>query len=339
MAEIGLTATWTKSELQQFFLDQDNILNRLSSVKANLNGEPLWAFSGRRRGYGTQISILAENQELRQKVVDSLDRIGASEITITNMLTREHRKTNQADWKDWFIGGATLGFKSVTVDAIHLVPDTNFVRRRYASGLLRRLGKEAFKELQFSIPNLVILEIEASHNRAKSKAEKPKCEEIEKQKALTEIRESLIATKELMFLLEIGARMLPSNLDNSFLDAFSTIAGKGVTDLFIRKEIRDCTNLNKRFLTCDLMNSLAAMVEGLGSFYFSRDENEFTLSAEREVCMEQLSELVIDTVTLFGEANLTISSAAEAERTFKLSGKWRDWTPVDLLKDTIIEVS
>jgi rRNA-processing protein FCF1 len=285
-----------------------------------------------------------------------IDRVSAAELSITQVTLRQHKKTSDEGWEQWFLGYASLGFGSLT--SIQLAPDTNFIKRRYASGLLRRLGKSCFSTLQFNIPNLVILEIEALYNRNKktvenldkkiSESNDRKATEGKRKdeygsarfKASIEMRESLIATKELLFIRDRGALILQSDIER-IRESFSENAGKGFTDMYIRKEKRDAitsSNLNIRFLTCDLMNALAAVSEGLSTFYFARLKSEkYYLSEEHDACLEQLADLIIDTTTTFGEITLYASPSSGKEDSKLLKWNWVDWTIEDLLNDRIIE--
>lgn len=222
---------------------------------------------------------LAENSQFGNQVTKSLDRIGASELTITDVLPKQSIKTAEEGWEQRFLRLATN--EPNPVKEKELIPDTNFVMRRYATGMLRRLGEEQFSKLRFAIPNLVILEIEAIYNRAKKTSEslielskssklKPK-EEKEQTKAMFDMKEALIATKELMFLRDRGAYILNTNIEAALKD-LADIAGKGLTDRYIRKEIRDATKYiassDTKFVTCDLMNALSAVAEGLPHYTF-----------------------------------------------------------------------
>jgi hypothetical protein len=186
------------------------------------------------------------------------------------------------------------------------------------------------------------LEIEAIYNREKKKSEKVKCEENERRDALVRKGEALIATKELIFLREKGAYILSSDIQEDIADKFAKIAGKGATDMFIRKEIRDnmLTSGESLFLTCDLMNALAATAEGISAFYFSRSDSEIgSLSSEHERCMEQLSELIVDTAIIFNEITIVKSLSLGKPKTMRFRGFWDNWGIEALFYDKIAEIS
>ena len=113
--------------------------------------------------------------------------------------------------------------------------------------------------------------------------------------------------------------------------------------MFLRKEIRDSSAVsgrrNIRFLTCDLMNALAATAEGMISYYFSRlDSTIGVLSSETEPCLEQLSELIVDNATVFGEITLVESLSSVKPKTMRFNGTWDGWELSDLLEERIAEI-
>lgn len=337
---------WDREELKkliQYYEGPGSV-----TLKATYNSQDLWEAKVQ-RSYG-QVLNIAKDTLLSNRVSNSFDRIGATELNITEVMTKETKKTTQDGWEDWFLKKATLGYDSLTMPAVEIVPDTNFIMRRYASGLLRRLGETRFGKLRFRIPNLVILEIEAIYNRAKKTSEAllesakssplDNRKEQELNKALFDSKEALIATKELMFLREKGAIMLESNLEGT-IHSYSEISGKAFMDMYIRKEIRDTLrkqNLCARFSTCDLMNALSAVAEGLPTLYFSRLQSEkFYLSSQHDTCLAQISELVLDTTVLFGEIKLTSLSTDKSVDIKTLKAEWAGWTIEDLLNNRIIE--
>ena len=334
---------WDRAELKKLLQYYRGIST--ATIKAAYNSQDLWEVKVQR--FDSQIFNLAKDTLLANRVSNSLDRIGVTELNITEVMTKENKRITQEGWAEWFLKKATLGYDSLTHPAVEIVPDTNFIMRRYASGLLRRLGEDSFRKLRFRIPNLVILEIEAIYNRANKKAidlqaKQPKLEAKEEQeltKALFDSKEALIATKELMFLREKGAVILESNLEGT-IHKFSEISGKAFTDMYIRKEIRvalKSQNLNVRFSTCDLMNALSAVAEGLPTFYFSRMPSaKFLLSDQYDTCLEQIADLILDTTVTFGEITLTSSSSGKLD-TKILKGNWAGWTIEDLLNNRIIE--
>lgn len=319
-------------------------------IEASYDSQNLWEAQVKHNDIC--LSNLAKNSKFSNLVTMSLDRIGAQELIITDVTSKQSSKTTDEGWQNWFMRRAANEPNSSKQR--DLIPDTNFLMRRYGTGLLRRLGEERFRELHFAIPNLVILEVEAIYNRAKKTSEgllelsksaelKPK-QEQEQNKATFEMKEALIATKELMFLRDRGAYILSADIEGA-LGVLSEIAGKRFTDRYIRKEIRDAVkyyaNPDLRFLTCDLMNALSAVAECLPTLYFSRirtKSDKYYLSLGYDSCLEQLAALIVDTTTVFEEINVNWHFSGKKESVV-LKGLWDDWTIEDLLNNRILEES
>ena len=325
--------TWTKNELQELIEEYKGVGSlTLQSIHKS---QVLWEVRMSQSHGENKIINRADNGFFKETIASELDRIGATELLITDVGSKQKIDARIQNWKEKF-----LDLTTVPGQEFFLIPDTNFVMRRYASGLQRKLGKD-FDYLRFYIPNLVVLEIEAIHNRAKKKSENRNCVAEERAKAFVEMRQALIAMKELMFLRDKGANLLDSNIAN-VLENFQNIAGKGLTDMYIRKEIRDATKHKStdtiKFLTCDLMNALSAVAEGLPTLYFSRVKSETNwLSNDYETCLEQIAELIVNTTTIFDQITLT-SKPIFGELTSKtFKGTWADWTIEDLLNNRIIE--
>lgn len=336
----GRPNTWTKEQIQEL-IDEYKGINALN-LQATYRSELLWSARLEAR-HGVNTIVNKASTELTKAVTSNLDRISATRLVITEVLSKKKVDTHLDDWENAFLDMVCES----DVDIV-LIPDTNFIIRRYASGLERRLDGRDFPFLKFGIPNLVVLEIEAIYNRAKKKSENMHCPETERVSAFIEKNEALLATKELMFLRNRHNDVLEGDihLTVGIPKNFHDIAGKGLTDMYIRKEVKDFAKDNGcqvRFLTCDLMNALSAVAEGLPTIYFSRTIAEkYWLSHDYQTCLEQLSELIINTATVFGETTLTAQAtygdSNEGEPRIKnFAGTWVDWTIEDLLNDRVIE--
>ena len=331
---------WDKKHLTGLVQDYRS---KRCTLKATFGSQDLW--EAHITSSNSQLLNLAKDTFLTNRVSNSFDRIGVTELNIIEVMTKEIYKTTQDGWMQKFLINATFDFPT-----IQLVPDTNFIIRKYVSGLLRRLGEPNFSKLRFSVPSLVILEIEAFYNRAKKNYEKlndhissrkvKPDEERKRIEALFDINEALIATKELMFLREKSPSFLESNVEG-IIDHFSKNSSIGSADMSIRRQIRDASNkgnFNTRFLTCDLMNALSAVAEGLPTFYFSRIPSKTHYFSEKyDTCMEQVTDLILDTTVMFGEVTFTACSASKLVDCKTLKGKWVEWTIEDLLNDRVIE--
>jgi len=116
--------------------------------------------------------------------------------------------------------------------------------------------------------------------------------------------------------------------------SFPSEAGKGNADALIRREVSsskpDLIKMQVRsdkieissnivFLTCDLMNSLAAVAEDLNTIYFYRLDN--SVPASRTIGHDKFSGIIFNTAIHFGECDVTIRWK-EKERRLKCKGTW-----------------
>lgn len=286
-------------------------------------------------GSTDEISIGTTNDGHRRDILDALDRTGALPIWATIMRLRVGerfvmRSTNVPGWSDWFMN--TIGQPSESF----LIPDTNILMRHYCSNVLfRQLGESNFRELRFRLPRLDILEIERKVNQPRSKESK-------------ERRVAFSATTEVMFLRRHGAQLLPS-IDSSLLASFSEKAGTQFVDAWIRKEVHDFIGNtsqvyagNVLFLTCDLMNALAAHAEGLKTCYLSRiDQERFTLETSLSDT-EKLAEFVLNAAITFGKIRMDVYlTGNQLSESIELEGVWSGKTPYhwnnDCLRVTRLE--
>jgi hypothetical protein len=311
------------------------------TIKASHESQDLWAakFTMIRQ----EITNLATEPLLARRVIDAFDRVGFMELSITDVLSKKQIRTSQEDWQQQFMDMAASNDLSRRVD---LFPDTNFVKRRYASGLLRRLGAKKFGDLHFRLPNLVILEIEARYNREKIKSNNEKCEKQQRTDASIRLKEELIGTQELMFLREKQAGTMDTGMEG-LLPKFFDDAGKGFADVYIRSEIRQGTKMStgeRKFLTCDLMSALSAVAEGLPTLYFARvplGKITFSspymgdLSNMPKSNFEQIADLILDTTFAFGEITLSMYSEGKYD-TISLKGNWEGWSIENLLNNRVL---
>jgi hypothetical protein len=305
--------------------------------------------------------------EIRHDVIEVIDRAGIFTIQVEfHPATKMDRdishvprnlvldlfgqtRTDSAFAK-WFIDFCSLLGKEV-----FLLPDTNFIRRHYYSNVLKPvlLGKG---NISFKIPRLVMLEIENKYNKAGKEAhdKKKKVQKISERniQALMEEygkgkekRVSLHAINEILSLQKHQAEILP-NLDLPLLESFSRAAGSGFADVWIRRKISEYANKqsalstrNKNgkvitiskpgiiFMTCDIMNALAAAAEGLNTIYFSRMEED-SIVLEFDI-NKRLSNVLFNTAIHFRECICVIKYNNKIER-LRLLGTWKgkgtyDW--------------
>jgi len=281
---------------------------------------------------GGEFVIRTTDSKTRENLLDSLDRVGAFDlvsdflpsaptkvlISGTSDKIGSSRETNEEDWATWFLA-LIHTVKAASNKSLVLVPDTNFFMRHYCSNLLLPLlGEEDFKKLRFKLPILVISEIEAKCNRAKGSLEK---------------RLAFYAAREILFLLQQSATHFPQ-VDIELQTGFSNIAGKGLADSLIRREIHDFIEFKGErviFLTADLMNALAATAEGLDVFYFTKKDEE--AKPIRDV--EQLAELIIDVAITFEKIRIDAIVGDKTKESVLVEGMWGGKTPSDWQKDCI----
>lgn len=126
---------------------------------------------------------------------------------------------------------------------------------------------------------------------------------------------------------------------------FSDRAGKGFSDMWIRKEIHDMIRTEKIiakktvFLTCDLMNSMAAEAEVLTSCYFSRYPQEYYALKRYE---GQFFDFVMANAVVFGKIKIELldgngtlkgSHIIESVWNGKTTAEWySDCLRVDVIK-------
>jgi len=250
---------------------------------------------------------------------------GASRLKASFSADGEEKELDADNWKPWFLEKVRGKF---------LIPDTNFINRHYASKMLCPMLDQDSTKLIFRLPRLVVLEIERRGNMAKDQS---------KEKRL-----AFFAAREINFLRATAGggfdfEMLP-NIDASLMTSFTEKAGKQLTDMWIRKEIHDAmtTGMLGRsqdvvFLTCDLMNALAAEAEGLPSCYFSRLTQDKIFIDQTNY--GKIFDLILATAMMFEKIRLdVVLTADKIYGSFFLRGMWTGKTTSQWYSDCI-EVS
>lgn len=271
--------------------------------------------------------------------LDAIDMCGASRLMVST--AEEDKKVDAPYWKDWFLKKSSGKL---------LVPDTNFIRRHYGSRVLSRLLGTDFEKLKFRIPRLVVLEIERQGNQDETKKQRKKTKTEKKENSGRDKRLAFYAASEINFLKRRLAERpysfeMLAHLDTSLIANFSQIAGTRFVDALIRQEIHDFTYSQALasaqegilFLTCDLMNALAAEAEGIHTCYFNRlPQESFFIDAENS---EQLADLIIATAMLFEETKLDVILEGDIVNSSSLiKGMWEGKTTSEWYSDTIEEI-
>ena len=256
-------------------------------LKVFHNDKILWEFQGSRDSI-----VSGSDQPLSESVREALDMSGATELKTS--FSGEEKKLSSPDWKDWFLRKTSLDEKRQK----YLVPDTNFIYRHYSSKVLARHLGSTFSDCIFLLPNLVVLEIERRGNQSSQRnSDKGK-----------DKRTSFYATKEIYFLRQKTKFSMLPVLNASLMSSFSEKAGRGLVDMWIRREVHDAIEKGYYdfegvvFLTCDLMNALAAEAEGLETCYFSRMPQDSFFVQD----LEQLFDLLLATAIVYEKIRVDV---------------------------------
>lgn len=234
---------------------------------------------------------------------------------------------------------------------VHLIPDTNVSRRLYYTNYLRNIVIENASQMMIALSRLVILEIERKYNNNNPGEGEPPDTASQKEKdsypqRAKEIRIAFQSMGEILSMKNDGAKVLPAS-EMSLIRSFPSEAGKRNADALIRREI-----INSRahlvgntrtsegniktssiaFLTCDLMNSLAAIAEDLNTIYFYRLEGS---RQPNHIGHDRLSWLIFNTAIHFGECDVIIKGK-ENERRLKCKGIWSGKSVYDWQNNIIL---
>lgn len=215
-------------------------------------------------------------------------------------------------------------------DFVNLVLDTNIIYRHYATNIFLKAFETDPLRFQLKIPRLVLLELERRFNANSKKT-------MEKRLALE-------AGIEIKSLQDEGASLLPE-LDLTLLEGFSRLAGEKFVDAWIRREVSNFVGTEIKpksgatiigspslkeaviFLTCDLMNALAAQAEGISTIFLSRSKND-VLSMQNP---EQTAKFFLEVAITFEKIEMKVSFPDETTGYYELRGMWtgktvQDWT-------------
>jgi hypothetical protein len=252
-------------------------------------------------------------------VQDALDMSGATNLVMS--LSKKDMPLTSTSLRECFLDNRPL-----------LIPDTNFIIRHYSSNILAPILGTDFSKLTFRLPRMVVLEIE---RRGNAKAKENKEELRGKERRL-----SFYAAKEINFLRENirDFSMLPL-FDSSVIADFSSRAGSGFSDMWIRKEIHDAWNGELGgviFLTCDLMNSMAAEAEGISSCYFSKLPQKDFYIGSGGGNTEQLFEFLLANAIVFEKIRLElVSHENEPLGSYCMEGVWAGKTTSEWYADCV----
>lgn len=202
---------------------------------------------------------------------------------------------------------------------ILLAPDTNFIKRQLYSNFFT-----PDRGHSLVIPRLVVLEIENRYNINNGKIN-PKNPEIEQAKQ--EVRVSYQDIVEIMKIKENGGKVFPY-VDINLIKTFPEAIGRKLPDPWIRIEVikydeglkrRPHTKKRCIFLSCDLMNSLAANAEGLNTLYF------YTTNRIR-YNQSLISNLLVNTAISYEDCSIY---ERNGQKLCELKGIWPGKNPID----------
>jgi hypothetical protein len=335
------------------------------------NGNTLYRFEA-----SDSMLITTASNDFKDDVTEVIDRSGMYNVEVefnpvphngfglhggniviadaTEVPAKNRTDNNFADWFSHLC--LSLGEK------IHLIPDTSFFRRCYYSNYIKDVLHTDINKnnLLLKIPRLEILDLENRFNS--NKANKTVEKNILKlplqfpnkaieEKAHQRDKESRIAFNTIAEILSMknnGAELLP-DVEVSLLQSFSPLAGRGLTDAWIRREIsnalsslgvQDKARRNDKversdtvvFLTCDLMNALAAIAENFNTFYFLRiEEDKISLGFD---IYRRLALLIINTAIQFEQCDCVITTRSQTHK-LRFRGMWKGKTVYDWKNNAI----
>jgi hypothetical protein len=273
--------------------------------------------------------IFDENEEnfkftsdYKDHVLDALSICGAVKMMVS--FSSDSAVYDYDDWCAWFYE---------KIKNKNLVMDTNFILKHYFSSLILPRFQSSLKELSLYLPRMVVLEIERQGNQDKCKKDKATNAGYVEGK---EKRLAFYGIREIESLRQLTDFQLIPLFDASLMTLFLDKAGKGFADAWIRKEIHDLTKKtsdeNIIFITCDLMNSMAAEAEGIHSCYFSRlPQDNFELEDEK-----QFFNFILATAIIFGKIKLELrSNDDKILDCLEIEGVWNGKTTSDWFSDCL----
>jgi hypothetical protein len=270
-------------------------------------------------------------------------------------------RTDDNNFSNWFSHLCLL-----LGEKIHLIPDSNFFRRCYYTNYMKAIlnANNNKNKLLMKIPRLEIIEVENkfSTNRASKTPERTsiklplqfanKAAEEKTDQSYKETRVAFNTIVEILSMKNNGAEVLPS-IDMLLLRSFTPLAGRGLADSWIRREISDASSVlavqdkvkrNGKFegsdivlLTCDLMNAFAAIAENLNTFYLFRiEEDRINLGFN---FYTRLALLIINTAIQFEQCDCVIKAQSQTHK-LKFKGVWKgksvyDWQSNAIFYDNI----
>jgi len=316
---------WRESNIDdlEYYLKENRDVKDYVLVKIFHNDNCICTIEGNTKL--KQFKIKIENED-SQEVFQALKYTGSIPLRFTytqskTFSTISDKMTTDEGFIEWFNG---------LINKKRIFPDTNILLNRTFSTLEESLEKQ-FVNNSFEIPRLLILELEAQGNE---KRDNNPSKDVSYLAGLKK-RKALIGFSELLYLTSNDAQPL-GQLPIDTLTDFNDIAGKGRTDAWTRYEIRERyfqilrarSVPNFIFITADMVNSLAALAEGLDTIYISQipDWKNKILSTN----LKQISRFLINLSILYTELTVSINS-----KKYNFKGFWNGITTTDIINQQI----
>lgn len=281
----------------------------------------LCTISGVKMYNSFKIDITNTDDPILQEIAHGLIHVGAIPLkfTVHNKSGKSEKTTTDDDFSDWLAS---------VIDSKILFIDTNIMLNKIISSQKRFSSNDLTKN-KIEIPRLTILEME---NQSNSKKDEKKG--TLPYQAYLKKRKAFLGFGELMYLIENGGQHMPE-LPLETLTAFSKISGNMKTDALIRREIKERSLQLMRaitkfsvFLTCDMVNSLSAIAEGLETIYISKIP-DWTKNIP-PMTSEQVSIFVATLSMLFTPLSINVNSKKS-----NLQGIWTGITTSDIINQKI----
>ncbi len=267
---------------------------------------PLFDFPGRLAGRinwspnsANIVRSAAERLGFIQVSTEFYPSTNSQELARKGVKVDDHRHIS---WRGWF--------SEITKRRL-LLPDTNIIlKRTLTSVIIPQLAGAQLKgpnlPFEIAIPRLAILELENLANRAH-------------QSETASKGECFMAFNEIRVLKEQWSAKLTVPLTIKELERFNLVAGKRMTDAFIRYEVKKFGNAI--FLTRDMVSALAANSEDLDAIYMApKYPEEMWLDS---VGIEEMGEMITEVATDCSEVFLRQNKRP----IFKIEGVWsgKNW--------------
>lgn len=315
---------WILSDSKSFeeYIMMNSMVDPTLKVEIKYNDKTLCIISGFKPSNSFTVSIPDSDDVILQEISYALIHVGAIPLkfSVHNKSQITEKITNDDDFLEWIT--TVIASKTVFID-------TNIMLNKIISSQKKFLNNDLTKD-KIEIPRLAILEMENQSNSKKDENDTSL-----PYQAYLKKRKALLGFSELMYIIENGGQHMPE-LPLETLTAFSKISGSMKTDALIRREIKERSifllrNVTKFsiFLTCDMVNSLSAVAEGLEAIYISKIPDwEKHISP---MTSEQISIFITTLAMLFNPLSIEVNSKKS-----NLKGIWNGITTYEIINNKIM---